>query len=159
MSGNKHNISPQNYFHARELVIPSEFCQRVNANGKRGNLLIVHSVWYYDETLKLSPLIFLQVFVVMAKCNGSFHSIWYVLLLNLATNKYIRMFEIIKTAILGSVKEACLVTSKTPPSQQCRHVFLEYKYNPAFLIYTRSGNANYKTMACHYNTEMNQNLG
>lgn len=58
------------------------------------------STWYIDGTFKISPKIFSQVYVIMAKKFNGVHPIVYALLPNKQGPTYRRMFNMIKEKLL-----------------------------------------------------------
>lgn len=55
--------------------------------------------WFADGTFSISPRLFSQVYVVMAKKLGGVHPIFYALLPNKQRRTYVQMFEAIKTLV------------------------------------------------------------
>ena len=58
-------------------------------------------LWYADRTFKLSPPLFYQVYVVMARRYEGVHPILYALLPDKSRATYFRMFCMIRDAIPG----------------------------------------------------------
>ena len=121
---NRTSCAPPNPRNAEELVLPIEYTQYSSFENPSENFLIADSgtdnsrilifgrqswtsflvdstVWFCDGTFKLSPLIFDQVYVVMAKRYNSVHPVLYALLPDKSRSTYIRMFEMIQSAIPG----------------------------------------------------------
>ena len=122
--GNQLNLAPSNPANVSEIVISDEYKQYMTNNGERENFLIADSgqsddrilifgreswtkylldsgVWYADGTFRLAPLLFTQVYVILAKKHGGIHSILYALLPNKRRATYVCMFQLLHDKIPG----------------------------------------------------------
>ena len=120
----RNNIAPQNPVDTVQLEIPDQYkkyffnqndeedfliadsgpsTSRILIFGRQSwcRFLIDSDIWYCDGTFKLAPLIFNQVYVIMAKRHDSVHPVLYALLQNKSRETYSRMFQMIKDSIPG----------------------------------------------------------
>ncbi|XP_068247635.1 uncharacterized protein [Palaemon carinicauda] len=67
---------------------------------------LVESTWFVDVTFNIAPILFSQVYCILAKKLGV-HSILYIFLTNKQRSTYLRMFEMVKS-LVPNLRPECI---------------------------------------------------
>ena len=68
---------------------------------------LVESTWFVDGTFNIAPILFSQVYCILAKKFDGVHPILYILLTNKQRATYIRMFEMVKS-LVPNLRPECI---------------------------------------------------
>lgn len=113
---------------------------RILIFGRNRSLDILYNskVWYCDGTFKIAPVIFSQVFVILAEALGGVHPLIYALLPNKQEKTYTNLFKMLNqlkpglnpTSISCDFEQAILKSIKTEfPSTEIYCCFYHFSKN------------------------------